>query len=66
MILGQGTRAGSVIRLLPPVDKSRLPDPMQATNDPQRSRTRKRDASNFDDYILAVFSVALVGLLIAL
>jgi len=39
---------------------------MQATNDLQRDRTRKRDASNFDDYMLAVFSVALVGLLIAL
>lgn len=39
---------------------------MQATDRPQRNRDRKRDASNFDDYMLAALSVALLGVLIAL
>lgn len=39
---------------------------MQATDRPQKGRDRKRDASNFDDYMLAAFSAALVGVIIAL
>ena len=38
----------------------------QTTDRPRKRHARKRDASNFDDYMLAVVSVALVGVLIAL
>ncbi len=38
----------------------------QTTDRPRKRHDRKRDASNFDDYMLAVVSVALVGFLIAL
>ncbi len=38
----------------------------QMTDRPRKRHDRKRDASNFDDYMLVVVSVALVGFLIAL
>ncbi len=38
----------------------------QMTDRPRKRHDRKRDTSNFDDYMLAVVSVALVGVLIAL
>ncbi len=53
-------------------DKHLQPGPMQTarrsqtTDRPRKRHDRKRDASNFDDYMLAVVSVALVGVLIAL
>lgn len=39
---------------------------MQTTNRPRKSPGLNHDASNFDDYMLAIASVALVGILIAL
>jgi hypothetical protein len=39
---------------------------MQTTGRSQNDSRLKRDASNFDDYMLAVALTALVGILIAL
>jgi hypothetical protein len=39
---------------------------METTDRSQKNRGLKKDASNFDDYMLAAFLITLVGVLIVL